>query len=344
VAARPVRNTSAIVTRVLLGTIAVAAILGIAGYVAFQVSPWPSALIIRRAFEREAVRVSAALAKHVPPGVAERLDEHYDPADADAHLDVYYPAEIEGSGRALPTVVWVHGGGWVSGNKGHVANYARILASKGYTVVAVGYSIAPRARYPTPPRQLAAALAYLKQHAERLHVDPSRIFLAGDSAGAQIAAQVANAISAPSYATAVGIAPPLERSQLAGVLLYCGAYDVSQVNLEGAFGAFLSTVLWSYSGTKAFMHDPRMATVSVIDYVTADFPPMFISSGNTDPLTPQSRAFAAAVAGLGVPVDSLFFPRDYAPALPHEYQFNLDTEAGQLALERSVAFLSVRQR
>jgi acetyl esterase len=39
-------------------------------------------------------------------------------------------------------------------------------------------------------------------------------------------------------------------------------------------------------------------------------------------------------------VDALFFPQDYAPPLPHEYQFDLDTEAGRLALERSVGFLS----
>jgi acetyl esterase/lipase len=76
--------------------------------------------------------------------------------------------------------------------------------------------------------------------------------------------------------------------------------------------------------------------------MTADFQPMFISAGNADPLLPQSRAFAEAVSGLGVHVDSLFFPHDYSPALPHEYQFNLDMEAGQLALERSVQFLAGR--
>ena len=47
-----------------------------------------------------------------------------------------------------------------------------------------------------------------------------------------------------------------------------------------------------------------------------------------------------ALTKLGVRVDALFFPADYEPALPHEYQFNLDTEAGRLALDRSVAFLN----
>jgi hypothetical protein len=48
---------------------------------------------------------------------------------------------------------------------------------------------------------------------------------------------------------------------------------------------------------------------------------------------------AEALEKNGVHVERLFFPKDYAPSLPHVYQFNLDTEVGKLALDRSVAFL-----
>jgi len=60
---------------------------------------------------------------------------------------------------------------------------------------------------------------------------------------------------------------------------------------------------------------------------------------NADPLALQSRILAEVVAQHGVPVDTLFFPDEYAPPLAHEYQFNLDTKGGQTALERSVAVL-----
>jgi acetyl esterase/lipase len=89
-------------------------------------------------------------------------------------------------------------------------------------------------------------------------------------------------------------------------------------------------------------NDPRFATASVINYVTADFPPAFISAGNRDPLLPQSRAFAEVLAGRGVLVERLFSPDHYKPELPHEYQFDLDTDAARLALERSIEFLSGR--
>jgi acetyl esterase/lipase len=195
--------------------------------------------------------------------------------------------------------------------------------------------LAPGDVYPTPVRQVNAAIAYLVRNAQRLHVDPLQLVLAGDSAGAHIAAQVANIVAVPSYAKAMAIVPSIRRSQLRGVILYCGAYDLKQARLDGPFGSFLKTVLWSYSGEKNFTNDPRFATASVINYVTADFPPAFISAGNRDPLLPQSRVFAEVLAGRGVLVERLFFPYHYKPELPHEYQFDLDTDAKRHLCEPS---------
>jgi acetyl esterase/lipase len=243
-------------------------------------------------------------------------------------LDVYHPAQ---GTSALPTIVWFHGGGFFAGDRAHVANYLKILAARGYTTVAVGYSLAPGSHYPTPLRQGNAALEYLVRHAERLRVDPRRFLLAGDSAGAQLAAQLANIVTSAAYAAKVGIAPSIAPGQLRGVILHCGVYDLDL----GPPGHFMRTAAWSYSGRK----DAKLAEISVARYVTAEFPPAFISVGNGDALEPHSRALARALVEAGVKVDALFFPEDHEPELPHEYQFNLDTEAGRLALERTLRFL-----
>jgi acetyl esterase/lipase len=319
-------------------SLALLAALVAGGAFAFKFSPWPMALLIRHQFDKEGERVSRALVRHLPTGVAERLDQRYDPADGDAYLDVFYPEQVAGAGARLPCIVWVHGGGWISGSKDQIANYLRILAARGYVVVGVDYSIAPGARYPTPLRQVMAALDYLQRNAERFNIDPARIILAGDSGGAHIAAQVANLAAVPDYARAVGVTPTIDRARIVGLILHCGAYDVGAVNLEGGFGTFLRTVLWSYSGHRQFMSDTLFATASVINYLTPAFPPAFISAGNADPLLSQSRAFAAALACQGVVIDTLFYPDSFTPPLPHEYQFNLDTDAGRLALERALAF------
>lgn len=318
---------------VLVAGLALAAVV----WIAFRVSPWPGALLIRRAFEQGAAEASRALARHVPPGVVDSvIGERYDPADGDAYLDVYYPAD---AGRAFPTVVWVHGGGWVSGTRTDIGNYARVLAARGYTVVSVDYSIAPGATYPTPVRQVNAALGYLVRNAARLHVDPDHLVLAGDSGGSHIVSGVAAGLTDTAYSRAVGFTPAIGPRRLRGMLLFCGAYDIGAVNLEGSFGGFLRTVLWSYSGRKDWARDERFRTASVVNYVTPAFPPAFITAGNGDPLLPQSRAMADALAARGVRVDTLFFPADRTPPLPHEYQFNLDTDAGREALDRAVRFL-----
>ena len=317
---------------VLLALVACCAI----AYAALELSPWPSALAYRWWMDHGGVEMNQALEEHVPPEVGARLDHQYDANDTDALLDVYFP---ESATKPLPTIVWVHGGGFLAGDRRQVGNYLRILAGRGYTTVAVGYSLGPASHYPTPLRQVNAALAYLVQNAAELRIDPDHLFLAGDSAGAHIAAQMANIVSSPEYAKTVGIEPAIQRAQLRGVILHCGLYDLSLAKFDGLYGHFMRTIVWSYSGVKEFGEKAWLPELSIPRNVTANFPPAFISVGNADPLRPHSRLLADALAKRGVKVDALFFPDDYRPALPHEYQFHLDTGAGREALDRTVRFL-----
>jgi acetyl esterase/lipase len=335
-------NPKSRMRRLALRGLAACALLGAVVFLAFRLSPWPGVLLIRFAFDRGSAAASAALEKHLPSGVEARLDLVYDAADPDARLDLFIPAAVAGTDQVLPTLVWIHGGGWVSGDENQIGNYARIVASRGFAVVSVNYTIAPEARYPEPLRQVNAALAFLDREGRALHVDSSRLFLAGDSAGSQISAQIATLVTSPDYAARMGITPALRPDQLRGLALFCGAYDLETVSLRGVFGWFVRTVLRAYFGDRDIKNHPAARTFSVAQHVTSDFPPAFITAGNADPLLPQSLAFAARLEQLGVTVDRLFFPEDHAPPLPHEYQFNLDTDAGRQALERLVAFLHAR--
>lgn len=327
--------------RLLIGLVGALIVLAVTGFAAFQLSPWPAAVVIRYFFDRGGDAAAAALQKHVPDGIAEKLDVSYGP-DAANRLDVFYPSEIEGTDKALPVIMWVHGGAWISGSKEHVANYLRILASKGFVAVGIDYSIAPAAKYPTPVIQANEALAFLNAKAGEFHIDPTRIFLAGDSAGAQIAAQLANVVTSRGYAQGMNIVPAIGAAPLRGIVLNCGGYDPRLANFDGAAGGFLRTVFWSYLGNRDFDGDPRIQQFSIMENMTAAFPPAFITVGNADPLEEQSHRLAEAAQKLGIKTDTLFFTRDYQPPLPHEYQFNLDIDAGRTALERTVAFLQAR--
>ncbi|WP_312179098.1 alpha/beta hydrolase [Arthrobacter sp.] len=282
----------------------------------------------------------STLRKHVPAGgVRSHLGLPYLGKAKRPRLDVFLP---ENAGdHPLPVVVWVHGGAWISGSKDNVAPYLEILAAHGYAVVGVGYSISPEANYPQAVTELNRALAYLREHASTYHLDPDRIVLAGDSAGAQLAAQLGLIITDPEYARRTGVIPAAAPEHLRGMLLFCGVYDLlTMARLKGPQGWGFRTALWAYTGSKNWAGTPAAEHMSILEHVGRNFPPTFISGGNGDYLTEQqSEPLADRLEELGVQVVRRFWPKDHKPALGHEYQFKLQLRDARLILADTLNFL-----
>ena len=295
---------------------------------------------MRRVFAAGGAKTAASLDRHAPDGVAASIDERYGD-EPDMLLDVFRPAS---TAAALPLLVWVHGGGFCGGTKDELAGYFRLIASHGYAVAAPRYSLAPEHRYPTPPRQLMRALEFLRTDADRLGIDASRIVLGGDSAGAHMAAQLGALVTTPGYSGLVGIAPTIASEQLRGLVLACGPYDLALAHDAGSAAGhrFIRTVLWAYSGKRRFLDDPAFAAWSIVDHVTSAFPPTLLTVGNADPLRAHTERLAERLREHGVPTETVLFPADHDPPLGHEYQFDLDGDAGRLFLERLLAFLERR--
>ncbi|QQO10174.1 alpha/beta hydrolase [Breznakiella homolactica] len=316
-----------------------------AGLALLSMSPRPAVMVMRFYLDRNSRRRADAQEKYVPGNIPVRRNIRYEPGCEDTILDVYFPPGAEAAGGAYPAVVWVHGGAWISGSKNTVSNYAKLFAARGYTVAAVGYSTAPEASYPTPVKQLNAALAFLTEFAEEFHIDPEFIVIAGDSAGAQIGAQFACILTNPAYAELLGISPLVRREQIAGMILHCGAYDFTLIEPGGFLAGMTRKVLWAYLGTRDFSSDPDFfAALSVTNHVTADFPPSLITAGNRDPLAVHSYVLADTLERQGAAVETLFFSGNQKPPAGHEYQFKLGTGAAQEALTASFAFLETLKR
>ena len=310
---------------------------GIAAAIWWVVSPVPAALLIRAIFDDQANKTVAEMDQYVPPsGVTTLLDQAYG-SGVDEQFDVFRPV---GTTDALPTIVWIHGGAWISGSKENVDPYARILADRGFTVVTLDYPYGPEHVYPGSIDSLAAAFAFLVENADDYGIDPDRIVIAGDSAGSNLTSQLALVVTNPEYAELLDIAPPLSPDQLRGVVLTCGIYDVSEIpEAPGIGGWGFRIALWAYLGERDWSNSPGGAEMSTLDYVTADFPAAWITGGNGDPLTPnQSVPLADRLRELGVDVTDLFYADDHEPSLPHEYQFHLDFADAQTALEDIVSF------
>lgn len=317
---------------VILAVVAIIAVV-------VTVTPWPSAMAIRAVFTKGGDETAAEMDRHVPDtALTEQLDIAYGDDGVDTTMDVFTPASATGP---LPTVVWIHGGAWVSGSKENVDPYMRILASEGYTTIAVNYTLGPEGVYPLAVNQINDALAYIDANAAELNVDPTQIVLAGDSAGGQLASQMATLMTNPDYAEIMDITPALDADQVVATVLNCGVYDLAALAaLDGIVGWGLKSSMWAYAGTRTWAEDSTGSTMSTVNWVTEDFPTTYISGGNGDGLTwLQSIPMAQRLDELGVDVTTLFWPAPHEPALPHEYQFHLDMPDAQTALQKTIDFL-----
>lgn len=110
-------------------------------------------------------------------------------SDQSVNLRIY-DTQMERSEKR-PTVLFIHGGGWVIGNLNtHDSICRKIAVSADVRVIAVDYRLAPEVRFPVPFEDCQRALQYIMVHAGDLNVDVTRLVFAGDSAGANLAAHL----------------------------------------------------------------------------------------------------------------------------------------------------------
>jgi acetyl esterase len=256
----------------------------------------------------------------------------------DASLTFFTPKDAPGepSDGSRPLVLWIHGGGWVAGSPEQIGTYTKVLASQGVTVASLDYALAPGQKYPTPVQQAVAALDYLLEHASEYGADATRVFIGGDSAGAQLASQVAALVTNADFRQQMGIDAQFPAANLRGVVLYCGLYNMTTVGATG-FPA-IRTFLWSYTGHRDYLLSPRIHEMSTVRHVTREYPPTYLTVGDGDWFETQARELERVLRSRSVPVTSRYWTGS-GRRLPHEYQFRLDTEPGRVVLNDVVQFI-----
>ncbi|WP_434401204.1 alpha/beta hydrolase [Planococcus sp. 11815] len=289
--------------------------------------------------EQKAAPIIGSAIYSPPPNFAEVAshvevvkDIRYHASD-NAFMDLYYPADATGP---LPVILWIHGGGFIGGSKDSRQDYGMTLANAGYLVANIDYALAPGQLYPGPVIQANEALKFLHESAIQYGGDMERIFVGGDSAGAQIASQLAALQTNPDLAETMGLSSTVSPQQLRGAILFCGLYDMATVRESGFPN--IDFFLNAYTGAESFETFGNIHEMSTIQHVTPAYPDVFISAGDADPLEPQSVALADSLRIKGVDVTDVFF-RGTDKNLKHEYQYALDTNDGQETLQKTLEFL-----
>ena len=310
----------------------------------FNISPVAGSLLIRKLFDTPpqlppddlSFSDQVTVTNNIPYGAAK-----------DEVLDLYLPKEADG---VCPLIIWVHGGAFVGGDKRDVTCFAQALAYNGFAVAAINYTRAPEAKYPTPVLQTGKAYTFLKETYEAAEsLDTTRVFFAGDSAGAHIAAQFMVLQTNEAYRDAFLAAhnpeafPLITKDALKGALLYCGPYSVERmVSVTNPFMKFLvSQTGWAYFGSKNFGGTPAGKEANLVEHVTSGFPVPFITDGNFLTFPDHAKELSEHLTAQGVPVQTLFFDGE-PEVVEHEFQFDLKEDAGRLALEQTLEFLSKR--
>ncbi len=266
-------------------------------------------------------------------------DLHYPSKWADNTFDVYMPKSFKG--QSVPVVVWVHGGAFVAGDKAWMRNISTMIASEGYAVISMNYQLAPEAKYPVPINQLEELyrhLAVLKHTYPQLDLDS--VFLAGDSAGAQIVSQFAAIQTNAGLARDMGKQQIVPRATLKGLLLYCGPFDLAALEQmsDKKMRFLMKQIGYAYFGRNW----DGVKQASTVQQVTADYPPAYITDGNTASFAEQGKALVEALKAKGVTVQSRFFD-DSPNQSMHEFQMDFSKPEAWLAFEDTIGFLKTHK-
>ena len=103
-------------------------------------------------------------------------------------LDIYTPEDP--AGRGLPVMFWIHGGGWQAGDKSDVALKPKVLTERGFVFVSTNYRLLPEVGMDALIGDVARSVGWVHRNIARYGADPTRIFVGGHSAGAQLAALI----------------------------------------------------------------------------------------------------------------------------------------------------------
>ncbi|TLH81284.1 alpha/beta hydrolase [Mycolicibacterium cosmeticum] len=198
-----------------------------------------------------------------------------------------------------PLLVFYHGGGFVLGGlDSHDALCRRISRDAGVHVLSVDYRLAPEHKAPAAAEDADAAYRWALEHAAELGADPDKVAVGGDSAGGNLAAVVTQS------ARADGVRLPALQFLLYPVTDF-GATTVSKTLFAEGYFLSRADMDWFHShyleGAAVDGSAPRVAPLLATDL--SGLSPALVATGGFDPLRDEGRAYAAALAAAGVPVD-----------------------------------------
>jgi acetyl esterase/lipase len=235
----------------------------------------------------------------LPANIAAPASDHRDltyctpQPGAPQRMDLYQPEAKTG---LAPVVIYIHGGGWTSGDKNDPEGMAflRTLRQLGYVVVSINYRLAPEYRFPAQIEDVKCAVRHLRANAEAYGLDPQRIGVIGASAGGHLAALLGTSDESAGF----DVGQHLDQSSRVQAVVDLFA-PVDLVRMMATSRAVIGEGVFGVST----MEPEKIRPYSPITYITPDDPPFLILHGDRDTVVPleQSQILHEALVAAAVP-------------------------------------------
>lgn len=216
----------------------------------------------------------------LPEGFTSQMNVVYTRAkNWDGQMDIYMPAKEKGPS---PVVINIHGGGWNKGVRQSQTGFNTFF-KMGYAVANISYRLTGHTTAPAAVEDARCALIYLIKNATALNIDVNKIVIMGGSAGGHLALMAGLLGNNHRFD---GNCPGVENVKVAAIINKYGITDV----WDWGYGTNVtSKSATKWLGDKA--NDKKFAmSVSPVNYVSKNSPPVFIVHGDADPTVPYQQS------------------------------------------------------
>lgn len=237
-------------------------------------------------------------------------------------LNLYYPESFDPAcDEPLPTVIDIHGGGWMYGDKELNRRFCEYLASQGFCVMGMSYRLLPKTDLGGMVADIFASMRWLEQFGPARGFDLSRVLVTGDSAGGHLTGLVSCIQASPELQRVYGV-EPLGFSFSAAAIAngVCELHDIYSFlgTLTASVDKEMRRMLLGKSGEKAPW--ANVMSFSETSTLAQDLPPILVIGSESDPFYQQTTWLVHLLEQRGISHQTIIWKKTDGPHLGHVFQ------------------------